>query len=346
MKFASNVSASKREPVSLEEFHALIDNLEAEFDYQDRGDDSSAFEIAGNLESLSAIIDNSEPAFINWYARQHEDLSEMYGDGLETFKANVKAHLDAAEEGFVGEWLGDGLIKAIVGRKAAQLEYLKEAVPECIKRIEECDDKKIESRAKVWIFGRVMSRFLPSVETYHKNADALIKMAAAAKGVNSVNDFDPEKFTAILKDTTYYQAGKARLKGQENTDWGYIFIKSLPALPYVGFAAGIHNAFFWDPLKPVSTRGWKDKQTYIDGLKKAEGLVAAMGDMEAAAKRILGERPTETPSMDTINKVKAAAAMLRFGVAESGHLGRGICVAAKKVTSGFFGRVGRNIIHA
>lgn len=333
MKFASNMTASKREPMALEEFHALIDNLEAEFDYQDRGDDSSNFEIAGNLEALSAIIDNSEPAFINWYAQQHEDLREMYGDSLETFKANVKAHLAAAEEGLVDELLGDGPLKAILGRKESQLEYLKEAVPECIERIKECDDKKIDSSAKARIFYLVTSRFLPSVDTYHKNADALIKMAAAAKRIDDIDKFDAEKFTTILKDTTYYQAGKTHLKGQGDTNWHYILIKSLPGLSYLEY---------WDYNKPVSTRGWKDVQTYLTGLKKAKALITAMDDMDAAAKRILGQRPEEAPSMETIMKVKSFTAMLRFGVAESGHLGRGICVAAKKVTSGFQGNAGRN----
>ena len=54
--------------------------------------------------------------------------------------------------------------------------------------------------------------------------------------VPAVGDkFDAEKFTEILKDTTYYQAGKTHLKGQGDTNWHYILIKSLPGLSYLEY---------------------------------------------------------------------------------------------------------------
>ncbi len=341
MKFSSVTGqAGKPEAMDDLQFHALLDNLEGEFDAMDREDDASNASILSNLYSLEALIGCSTDEFVKDFCAANEDLAVMYNGDLDKFKATVKGEI-VAMEGALDEWIGDGVIKALVGRKMTTIEYLKPALDECEDRLAKCDESKIESRAKIWIFGRVISRFLPSTEAYYKNVDALVKAAKVIKSCGNLKQFDAGKVMDALSNSTYYDAVKGKLKGQADNDWVYTGIKLLPTLPYVGFALGIHNLFFWDPQKPVATRGWKTKSEFEDGIRAARELLKAMEDAEAGCKKLLA-----TKQPDQRVKATEVASACKFIMAESGHLGRGIVTAAKKVTSGFFGRVGRNIVHA
>lgn len=339
MKFTSTAK-DNHEGLSDVEFYALVDNMNGDLDALDREDDASSAVILNNLHSLEALIGCTTEDFVKDFCASNEDLASMYNGDLEAFKKSVHDEI-VSMEGAIDEWFGDGIIKALVGRKMTTLEYLKPALDECEQRLAQCDEKKIESRAKIWIFGRVISRFLPSTDAYYKNIAALEKAAGVVKSFSSLDKFEALKVMDALKDSTYWNAAKGKLKGQSDTDWAYVAIRSLPAIPYVGFAAGIHNAFFWDPDKPVSTRGWKSKADFENGIKEARKLIKIMEETDAACKKLLGNAQPELKKQG-----HEAASVCKFIVAECGHLGRGIVTAAKKVTSGFFGRVGRNIVHA
>lgn len=346
MKFAiKSEQAPTRTPMTDAEFFMHVDNMCMDFDIMDSEAGIEPREALENLYCLENFLENGSEAAIKDFVASNEDLCEFV-DKIPELTALVKKDIKAAEEGLADELLGDGIIKWLVGRKMTTLEYLKPALDECEDRLNKAKATKVESRANTWIFGRPVSRFLPSVSTFNSCAAAIDKVAKLLKGTPNLKDFQASKVKDCLKGSVYLNLIDGKLKGQQEDNWGHVAIMMLPyALSFTGiggFAAGVYAGFFYDPLKPVAARGWKDLPTFQTGLKTTREIVANMESIADSAKRLLDGAKSEEEKA----QAQEVNTIAKWVITEAGHLGRGYVTAAKKVTAGFFGRVGRNLVHA
>lgn len=231
--------------------------------------------------------------------------------------------LDASQENFWRDMTSDGLIEAIVKRNNAKLEYLQEMLPECIERVKGADEAKFTKYLDTFHVA-VTSKYLLPKDDFMKSVDAFKKLAIYVKGTN-IKTFDVNKAKAFLKGTVFIDEGEL---DTHSNDYNVI-----SWIPLVGWWKHIKE------LEEVQKKGWKTRKDFIDGLEKTKVLIEVIKMSNEIAKKYESE---SSNSNDKVLRKKATciADICKFLSEESGHMGRGVIVAAKKITSGFWAKTG------
>ena len=359
MKFStiaktSAVSADSK--LSALEFLDVIASAEA-FDqlcdeFNDSVEDLSV-QISG-LKDLKASIHGKTMDEVNDIVNSHEGLEEAWvnvnGDVV-AFEAFLDSNITAMESS-IDEWLGDGILRALVGVRNAKIDNLKTELPKAKSAVEKMSDKKVAGRANdsgsLWMFGRVKSRFLLNYDVFDKQADAFIALCNVVAGVKKVDDVDPAKVMKTLAGTPYMKALEAVTKSGNDvgaTNWLHTVVKGLsslfsplrwivgPVTGLAGFALAVFVRFFHDPEKPIGKRGWDTKEKILHGCDKTMEMIKAAEACIKNCESILTDKEADK------DKTKFVGRTSQFVTNSIGEMGRGILYACSKLTSTRLGRM-------
>ena len=353
---AATVEPPKDDKLSSLEYLEFIASAEA-FDtacdeFNDSLEDLS-MQISG-LKQLKDQIHDKSMEEVNDIVNSHEGLEDLWvesnGD-VAAFESLIDANITAMESK-IDEWLGDGVLRALVGIKHSKISTLKAELPKAKAAVSKLSDKKVEKRASdtgsFWMFGRVKSRFLLNHNVFDQQADAFIALCAAISALPKIDAVDPAKIMKTLAGTPYMKALEAATeKGKTDgkTDWLHTIVKGLssimsplrwivgPVTGLAGFALAVFVRFFHDPEQPIGKRGWDSKEKILKGCDKTIQMVNAAEACIKHCETLLADKGSDK------DKVKFVGRTAQFVTNSIGEMGRGMLYACSKLTSTRLGRM-------
>lgn len=361
MKFDTLENTIKKNGLTDLEFYQLVDDMSAYFDSVLTETNLSPVEALHNLHCLECYLLNMSDEAVSALIASEEDLSS-FADHPKDLLEQVQKDI-ATQEGLLDDWLGDGPIKALFGRKMKTAEYLGPALAEC--------EKKLNSLPASYNYkedwARITSRYLPTVKGFYARARAVDVVAKAISGISNLASFDANKVASALKGTPYWDSTKQMMKGQQDNNFGHVLMMNITRILWlagtklmfmtpsgspahwgaIGAVIGstiIKNNMFeyYDPLKEVSTRGWKTVDEYKNAVKTMKGLVDDMNQITDKCKKLLESAKDETEKQNAKDVMEIG----KWVTTEAGLLGRGLVTAIKKMNSGFLGAIGKSIAYA
>ena len=336
---------------------AFFDWVEQEIQIENDNQMMDVYNQISEIRKLRDRIHGKSMDYVNQIVNSNEGLEEAWVQcgSVAAFENYLEGEAVALESK-IDEWIGDGILSALVGIKTRKLEYLEQSLPKLKEQLEKMDEKKVERKEKtwgfLWLIGRYTSRWLLNYNVFDKQANGFIQMCNVVSSLNSADAVDVQKLLTPLAGTPYMNAinvmlsdNNAVAKEVKTTSWlntlvrnggKIIKVAKLLEIPFVGLARTplmIYTKFFHDPELPIGKRGWDTKDKLIHGIDKAMEMVAAAQRAIENCDKLLADQSADK------DKVKVLGRITQCITNSIGDMGVGVHHACKKIVSGFFGRM-------